>query len=283
VNLGRSTAYAALEADARGRKGAWDRHFVPSCLRAFPLHSPVPPDELIPEPSCPLEPYRKAVRAEGPSFRALLWYNREYQLKRFEVIAQEADLAGRVIADLGCGRADLLSYLHGTGIRYGRYIGVDGVGEMAEFSRRRAAQEKLPEARFLHADFSSDPDLFARLARDHGADTFVFSGSLNTFEEPAAREVLARAFSHLPSGRRGGSGAGGGSGGRGGGLLIFNFLSDRGATPDDPPGPARRFDTAAMAAWALDNTPSMALRTDYLAGHDATIVMHKAGPDSGRP
>ena len=223
---------------------------------AFRLTSQMPAD---PHPS--LDPYREAVEREGPTFDALLWRSPEYQRRRFEVIAQSLDLTGRVVADIGCGRADLLAFLHSLGVEYGGYVGVDGLIEMVEHSRTRAGRDHLEEARFIHADFATDEQLFERLVSAERADVFAFSGSLNTFDEMDARAVLDRAWSALTADRRPGR------------ALIFNFLSDAGGTAGEDLGPSRRFHTASFAAWALDRTPRIILRTDYLPSHDATIAM----------
>lgn len=207
-----------------------------------------------------LDPYRAAVEHSGASFEALLWRSRDFQRRRFEAIAQMVDPAGRVIADLGCGRADLLAWMHERGFRYAGYVGVEGIPELIRFSRARAADDKLPHAEFIETDFAADPDIFRRLVRAHGADTLVFSGSLNTFDEAPARAVLDRAWSALAGTKSG--------------ALVFNFLSTRhppGASPD--PYPARRFDPARMLDWALARTRYARLRHDYLDGHDATIAM----------
>ena len=42
-----------------------------------------------------------------------------------------------------------------------------------------------------------------------------------------------------------------------------------------PTEPAHRFDTAGMVSWALERTPGVWFRHDYLGGHDATIAMVK--------
>jgi SAM-dependent methyltransferase len=211
-----------------------------------------------------LEPYREAVEASGASFESLLWHSRDYQEKRFETIVAMADPTGRVIADLGCGRADLLAWMHAHKVAYARYVGVEAIPEMIRFCRARAADEKLPGAEFIEDDFATDPDAFKTLVNDHAVEQLVFSGSLNTFEEAQAMVVLERAWQAVASAR---------------GTLVFNFLSTHhppGANPR--PTPARRFDPSAMLNWALQRTRLVRLRHDYLDGHDATIAMsaHKS-------
>lgn len=215
-----------------------------------------------------LDPYREAVEEHGTRFESLLWNSREFQVTRFGVIASMVDLTGRVIADIGCGRADFLVHLSCQGVQYGRYIGVDGLQEMVDFSRKRAKHDKLEEAAFHHADFAHDASLFKSLVKE-GAEVLAFSGSLNTFRQDEAIDVLERAWTALPDSGHAGIGKPTGA------SLVFNFLaaSARG-TADDPTGPAHRFDTGFMLSWALKRTPRVALRTDYFPkGHDATIAM----------
>ncbi|TVQ60387.1 MAG: methyltransferase domain-containing protein [Phycisphaerales bacterium] len=204
-----------------------------------------------------LDPYLEAVRLHGCGFASLLWRSPEYQIARFRVLAEVLEPTGRVIADLGCGRADLAEWMEREGIPYGRYIGVEAVPELAGEAARRAAA--LPEASILTADFAGDPTLFDRLTREHHAEAFVFSGSLNTFTQHEAEGVLDRAWRAIARVR--------------GGRLVFNFLSDQTREAPDDTGPARRFETLALTRWALARTPSIILRHDYLCGHDATIAM----------
>ena len=226
-------------------------------------HAPMRPPAEHP---CYLAPYAEVVDRAGACFEALLWRSRETQGARFEVIAECADLTGRVVADMGCGRADLAAWLAARGIQYGRYLGVDGVPEMVRFARDRAAREGLAECGFIAADFAADLRVFDRLATDHHADCMIFSGSLNTLDPALAARVLGAAWTAVA---------------RRGGLLIFNFLSDRDGGPpasEIDKGPARRFDTLRMVRWALERTSNIVLRHDYLDGQDATIAMRPARP-----
>lgn len=207
-----------------------------------------------------LEPYRAAVEAHGTSFESLLWHNREFQGTRFATIAQMTDPYGRVVADMGCGRADLLAWLNAEQVKYGAYIGVEGIAELVRFCRARAIDEKLPEAEFLELDFVAQQDVFSTLVETHKVDLIVFSGSLNTFDEPDAQAVLDRAWRAIAP--------------VSGAKLAFNFLSTRHPPGVNPkPRPAYRFDPTRMLDWALSRTGLTQLRHDYLGGHDATIVM----------
>lgn len=205
-----------------------------------------------------LEPYREAVRRVGPSFEALLWRNKDFQRLRLAVLASGMDLTGSVVADMGCGRADLVATLAERGVEYGRYIGVDGLPELVEECERRSGEAGWQETVFTVGDFVADEKLFERLASEHGAEIFIFGGSLNTLTQNAALAVLDRAWSAAKK-------ADGG--------LVFNFLSTTWPSDSEADGPAHRMDPVAMLEWALSRTPSVRLRQDYLDGRDATVVM----------
>jgi len=208
-----------------------------------------------------LDPYREAVSKVGPRFEALLWHNAEAQHRRFAVLAKMKNLTGRVVVDLGCGRADLASFLHGRGVAYGAYLGVEGVKELADAARARLETEGVPECEVLMRDFVADTGLYRSLVRERRADTLVFSGSLNTLPLEQAERTLDAAYDALEPG----------------GVLMFNFLSDRAGADrrSQATGPATRFDTVRLIGWALDRSPLMRFRQDYLKGHDATIMIEK--------
>ncbi|MEO1585102.1 MAG: hypothetical protein AAFR96_11110 [Planctomycetota bacterium] len=224
-----------------------------------------------------LEPYREAVSHGGPTFEALLWRNREYQQARFRVLIESAAagvsprsvrpthraLERRCIADMGCGRADLLAWLRTAEVPFGKYVGVEAITEFADASRDLINDS---EGVIVEADFASDADLFESLVRSHGVEVFLFSGSLNTFKQPDAMAVIeraCRAIEGLPSGG-----------------VVFNFLSSfspKAGLVDT--GPAHRFETTEVLATAARLSPSFLLRHDYLGGHDATVGIFASPAD----
>lgn len=230
------------------------------------MHSD-PDDPQAPQGSSPstpayLDPYLKATEQFGPSFEATLWASEKWQRVRFRIACELQDMNGRVVLDAGCARGDFARYMVDEGIEYGRFIGLEGVADLA----RAAEALGLPEAEFHTSDFAAEKDAFTRHASalpgrsTPGPDVIVFSGALNTFEIEAACAVLARAWDACAE------------------SLIFNFLSDRAGKTRlrNATGPARRFDTLGLVDWALDRTPRVALRHEYLPdGHDATIAMYK--------
>ncbi len=225
-----------------------------------PAAQPCPPPTPAPPPECAayLRPYRAAVDRIGPRFEALLWSSPQTQKARFRVVTDMLDFSGRTVLDAGCGRADFARWLCQERIGYARYVGLDGVGEMVRF----AQEQGLPNACFRTIDFVADPGAFIPAPDAPIADIVLFSGSLNTIPEPAAMQALDRAWLACRE------------------ALVFNFLSVADPAPGGPEptnahGPARRFSTAQMLVWAQERTPLVALRTDYLDGQDATIVMRK--------
>lgn len=200
-------------------------------------------------PSEYLAPYEKAAAQHGASFEATLWANEDYQQRRFEVFAELFDFEGAAIVDAGAGKGDFAAFLNARGIRWKRYVGLEAVAAMAQAGRGL----NLPDAQFIEADFVRDAAAFARVE----PDVIVFSGSLNTMPQRLALRVLERAWRAAES------------------ALLFNFLSDRGPQGGAAATPAKRFDTLRMLDWALKRTPSVVLRHEYLAGHDATIGMWK--------
>lgn len=205
-----------------------------------------------------LEPYLSVVRSEGPTFRALLWRSPHAQQTRFAALCSLADPAGRRVADLGCGRADLLDHLLSRDHAPAVYTGVEAIPELACSSRERLAALGHPAASILQADFAADPGLFNHLAAA-GADLFLFSGSLNTFVQEQALAILSRAWQALQ--------------GRGRVALAFNFLNARHADSADPTGACHAFDPVDVLGWAFERTPRVAFRQDYLDGRDAAVAL----------
>src|SRR5690606_683196 len=91
-----------------------------------------------------LRPYRQAVERHGAGFEATLWLSKRGQRTRFAVIADMVDLRDLRVLDAGCGNGDLCEFLHDHGVRFERYIGIDGMAEMIQQARAR----RLPRAVF---------------------------------------------------------------------------------------------------------------------------------------
>lgn len=87
--------------------------------------------------------------------------------------------------DVGCGRADLLDYLHQREIMPNDYVGLEAVDELV----LAAEAKRHPNCRIIRADFIAEARrLFV------GADVVVFSGSLNTLNRQEFFLSVRRAF-----------------------------------------------------------------------------------------
>ncbi len=144
-----------------------------------------------------LQPYARAVRQHGAEFPALLWATPQTQAARFEAMAQLQDPTGLTVLDLGCGRADFLDWMIANGMRPRKYVGIEGVAELAG-----AAEEKgIGGAKIIRADFIREP-----FRTQVHADVIYCSGAFNTIEDgdfyPAVKQIFANA----------------------GRAMIFNFL-----------------------------------------------------------
>lgn len=208
-------------------------------------------DTPTPPPSQYLDPYREALDRFGTTFDATLWRSRQTQTVRFGVLIEMVDLNGLRLLDAGCALGDLAVYLEQHDIHPSRFIGIDGLPEIIDKANARG----IANAEFHAVDFVADSSVWAT----HDADVIFFSGSLNTFAEDQARDVIDAAYSAANTG------------------LVFNFLSDRcdRSLLATDTGPASRFNTLAWLDWAFTKTPIVRFRQDYLRGHDATIGMFK--------
>lgn len=207
-----------------------------------------------------LDPYRDAVAEMGAGFEAQLWLSKDAQATRFKVITDALGPNPSVVADLGCGQGDLLMFLKEHKQLPKRFIGVEGVDEMTQHAQQLADNAKIKHAIFQTHDFVADDWLPKQLVEDANVDTFVFSGSLNTLSMGQAQATLAEYFRALESAGRG--------------RMIFNFLSNRHNIERTPAqAPAVRFDPVEMFDWAISLTKLIQLRHEYLAGHDATVIM----------
>ena len=80
--------------------------------------------------------YEPLIDPSRESFEIADWGDAASQLKRFEVLADNADLAGRSLLDVGCGTGDLWAFLAGRGLGV-NYLGVDLLDKMIDEARRR--------------------------------------------------------------------------------------------------------------------------------------------------
>ncbi len=192
-----------------------------------------------------LQPYLKAAARHGSGFGSLLWASPRTQAIRFAALLQAAgNASGKVILDVGCGRADLLDFMLSRGVYPRRYIGLEAVEELAvaaENKRRRHCE-------IVRGDFVRDP---AQLCIN--ADILLFSGSLNTLDEPAFYQSVASAFDAATE------------------AVVFNFL----ASPFLAASSHLTWHPSdAVLAFAGKLSKRVRLWENYLKG-DATIAIRK--------
>jgi SAM-dependent methyltransferase len=194
-----------------------------------------------------LQPYQRAVKRHGANFNALLWASQKTQRQRFEALVKMQDPSGLVVLDLGCGRADLLDFMIDRGVPPKRYVGVEGVAELAE-----AAQAKgLPNARIIKADFLREPRRLSAAA----PDVIYCSGALNTIDSDDFYLAIRNGFAAC---RR---------------AMVFNFLSSpllAGVSY------LRWYERRDVMEFARALTPHVEKHEGYIDG-DCTIAMRKEG------
>lgn len=96
--------------------------------------------------------YEHRITSERENFDVLDWSCAESQQTRFAVLADNVDLAGASLLDIGCGLGDLWAFLNERGIDVD-YTGVDILEKMV-----LAARDRHTDARFIRADvFGADP------------------------------------------------------------------------------------------------------------------------------
>lgn len=211
--------------------------------------------ESMPTDESYLKPYREAAIRHGGDFAATLWKSPEAQQKRFQTLIEMLGperCSGTCVVDVGCGRGDLALELDRLGVHPRRYVGIEGVEEIAKIARERV--ENLPFATEISlCDVVSEPNRLCEFE----PDIIIASGTLNTMPKDVAEGVVR---SIIAAAR---------------GAVGFNFLTAQTskARQEEDTSPAHRFDPIPMLQIALDASPLVAFRQDYLLGHDATIVL----------
>jgi hypothetical protein len=196
-----------------------------------------------------LQPYARAAHEHGAGFRALLWASRQTQEARFAAMLRLADPTKLGVLDLGCGCGDLVDYLVMRGAAPVRYVGLEGVGELAEAARRRRKHPATAQYSIVHADFVAEP----WRVREAEADIVYCSGALNTIEETDFYSAIRNGFD---AARR---------------SLVFNFLSSPLLAGETYLRWHYRRD---VLSFARSLSRAVELIEDYLEG-DCTIAIRK--------
>jgi cyclopropane fatty-acyl-phospholipid synthase-like methyltransferase len=129
--------------------------------------------------------YEPLISPDSDGFEVADWGDAASQLKRFEVLAANADLAGRSLLDVGCGTGDLSAFLATRDLAVD-YLGVDLLDKMIDEARRRH-----PTAAFESLD-PFDPAALASRRFD-----VVFASGVFNLETGNSREFLPAGIDHL--------------------------------------------------------------------------------------
>ncbi len=175
---------------------------MPSCGTMRGMWPFKPTQQSEPDDRAYLSPYARAARKSPGAFSSLLWASPQSQHLRFDAIARIADLGGRSLLDVGCGRADLAVYLELRGINLSEYIGIEAIDATAAAAEQRGREFGCDSFRIIRGDVVADPRLMFT-----GSDVIVVSGSFNTFDRETFYSVLSRACDAAAE------------------ALVFNFLS----------------------------------------------------------
>lgn len=197
-----------------------------------------------------VEFYERKVDQYGDSFDAVGWGSRESQQRRFQVLAEIANLRGAAILDIGCGLGDFYGYLREQGIDV-QYVGYDLSPKMVG-----VAQAKFPGVSFEAKDILAE--------KVEGAFDYVFaSGTFNLRIEDSEKVLKAMISRMYGIARRG---------------VGFNAMS---AYADYFNEAEYYASPEALFTFCKSLTNRVVLRHDYMP-HDFTIWMYRETSDEIR-
>jgi SAM-dependent methyltransferase len=186
---------------------------------------------------------QKIAEFGSETAESLGWFTTETQHKRFDVLAQIGNLNNCTILDIGCGNADLCSYLNQK-FEQIQYHGIDLISLFLDNAIEK--NKDFPNTRFYVGDFM-DADLPA-------ADYILLSGALNykNTDPDYIFKAIAKLYHHSKIG------------------LAFNLLSEA-LSPDSiivsyPP--------AIIKAFCETLSPKVVLKNDY-DDSDFTLFVYK--------
>ena len=190
--------------------------------------------------------YENRIHPQQESYRVLDWASSKSQQLRFRILADNVDLDGRSILDVGCGLGDLWGYLKRREIP-AEYTGVDLLEEMlAEAARRH------PGATFVRGDVFREPDPFAGRQFDVVFGSGIFNlnlGNNHAFLPRAISRLLELSREHV----------------------VFNLLHARMPGTD----PTYAYYNPEEVRLAMEGKPvEYEIVDDYL-GNDFTVICRK--------
>ena len=138
--------------------------------------------------------YEPRISPAMEHYEILDWASPRTQEARFRVLADNVELGGRSLLDVGCGLGDLRAYLLGRGIAV-EYTGVDVSPPMVQ-----AALERQPDGRFLCADLFGEEEVFPESSFDVVYCSGIFNldlGNNEDFVPQAVARFLGLARRHV--------------------------------------------------------------------------------------
>jgi RimJ/RimL family protein N-acetyltransferase/SAM-dependent methyltransferase len=190
-----------------------------------------------------IDHYTRLLIEHGISARALDWGSAKSQRRRFDVLAEIADLRAASVLDIGCGLGDFFAVL------CERYMDTHYTGYDLTPAMIASATARFPHATFEVRDIVTDPPI--------DSFDYTFASGIFTFleDEPVKHmQVLLRAM--YTSARRG---------------VAFNSLSTWASHRKSGEFFADPLETLAFCRTL---TPYVVLRHDYFS-HDFTLYMYR--------
>ncbi|RLL53678.1 class I SAM-dependent methyltransferase [Mariprofundus sp. EBB-1] len=193
-----------------------------------------------------VERHRQSLMHYGYGPETLFWSTRGIQKQRFKVLSEIGIQNGDSLLDVGCGFADLQSWLNGQAIHV-NYTGIDLSPDILDTAKTMNPQLKLQCGELF--DFNWPQKSF---------DWLILSGTLNWNlhdDGHYAKRMIQHMFELCSQG------------------VAFNMLNAQ-YCDHALLGEMVAFDPEHMLDWCRSITPQSQLRTDYLA-NDFTIYMHR--------
>lgn len=97
------------------------------------------------------EHYEHRIHPARQSFDVLDWASRQSQTRRFEVLVEHVELAGKSLLDVGCGLGDLWGFLKDRDLDVD-YTGVDLLAKMVDEAARRHGDGRFQVRNIFQAD-----------------------------------------------------------------------------------------------------------------------------------
>ena len=190
--------------------------------------------------------YAPRISANLENYDVVDWASPQSQEKRFGVLADNVDLDGRSLLDVGCGLGDLWDYLRRRRVRVA-YTGVDLLEPMAD-----AARQRHPDQRFLPANIFAE-----NVFRPESFDV-VFCSGIFSLDLGNNREFLAAALPRLLDLARE--------------CVVINLLHQRAA--HGPRDAYFHFDPKEVLAMARPFPCEVRILDEYLP-NDFTVICRK--------